>query len=70
MKTSGATISFDLQENDNGIELDCVFATCNTSERVVGPIWGDGQASVKRALATLTDECNCGADFHRQASRK
>jgi len=69
MKTSTATIDFDIRENDSGVDVDCVFARCHTSECVVGPIWGHGQASIRRALATLTDECDCGADFHNQATR-
>ncbi len=59
-----ATIDYTTEENEDGREMDCVFATCEESDETVGPIWGHGEASVKRALATLTEECGCGAKFH------
>jgi hypothetical protein len=62
--TNTASIEFTDEDNDDGYGQDCVYATCNESGDVVGPIWGHGDNSVKRALATLTEECSCGADFH------
>ena len=61
---SQADIDFMEEENENGYCQICVYATCNRSGDSVGPIWGDSEASVLRALATLTEECSCGAGFH------
>lgn len=62
--TATAEIDITEEENDSGVVIPCVYATCNDSGDSIGPIWGDGEASVKRALATLTEECSCGATFH------
>jgi hypothetical protein len=62
-----AEITYAEEENDHGRKTPCVYATCEKSGDEVGPIWGDGDASVHRALATLTDECGCGARFHYEA---
>ena len=64
LRTQTASIEETSEENDNGIEVDCIYATCDKSLDQVGPIWGTGEASIKRALATLTEECSCGAKFH------
>lgn len=53
-----------MQEKHDGILRNCVYAECLESGIRVGPIWGRGEASVKRALATLTEQCTCGARFH------
>lgn len=50
--------------NNQGREQECVYATCIDSGVQVGPVWGTGEGSVRRALAELTEECNCGASFH------
>lgn len=60
-----ASITVSEEENDEGFMQTCVYATCLETDEQVGPIWGDSHASVKRALATLTEESGCGADFHR-----
>ena len=52
------------EETDDGIPVACTYATCSISGDEVGPIRGTSEASVKRALATLTEECSCGARFH------
>jgi hypothetical protein len=62
--TEFAEIEHTVEEDDEGRERACVYATCDASGDEVGPIWGDSEASVKRALATLTEECSCGADYH------
>lgn len=63
--TAYADVEYGEQENEDGIDVPCVYVTCQRSGETVGPIWGDGDASVKRALATLSGECSCGAPFHR-----
>ena len=65
-RTSIATVYFSTATNDRGREQECVFATCLASGAEVGPIWGTGEDSVLRALATLTEECGCGAQFHKR----
>ena len=66
-KPAFCTIEYASEENDDGIEVDCVYVTCTRSGDEVGPIWGHSEASVKRALATLSEECSCGAGFHLQS---
>ena len=46
---------------------DCLYATCEDGGTQVGPVYGHGENSVKRALAQLTEECDCGATFHADA---
>jgi len=65
MSLSFATVDSSVLENDEGIEVSCVYATCVRSKVQVGPIWGDGPRSVRRALAELSEQCECGATFHR-----
>lgn len=48
----------------SGKEQACVFAECSEGIAIAGPIWGTNDASRKRALAQLTDECDCGATHH------
>lgn len=62
--TESAKIIYTSAENENGYEVDCVFAECLDSEKRVGPIWGHHTRSVRRALARLTEVCPCAADFH------
>lgn len=59
-----AEIEYTSEENDSGFDQECVYANCCESGESVGPVWGQGDASVKRALAQLTEECGCGAKFH------
>lgn len=61
-----ADIEHGEEENDDGRLQVCVYAVCTVSDDKVGPIWGDSDASIKRALATLSEECSCGAGFHAQ----
>ena len=63
-----ATVDYTEEENDDGRDQECVFVTCNETDQTVGPIWGQSEASVKRALATLTEECDCEAGFHEVES--
>jgi len=59
-----ARITYTTEQNDRGESKPCVYAECLESENTVGPVWGDGEPSVRRALATLTSECDCGARYH------
>jgi len=61
---SYATIEYTEAENDDGYDVECVFATCEQSGVKVGPVWGHHERSVRRALATLGEKCDCGG-FHR-----
>ena len=61
-----ATVFFTTQRNDEGREQRCDYAWCHFTEIKVGPIWGHSKRSVTRALATLTEECDCPARFHSQ----
>lgn len=61
-----AEIAYTSAENEDGRERECLFATCLESEDRVGPVWGQSEASVKRALAQLTEECSCGAQWHEE----
>ena len=63
-KKSPATITFTTRRNDEGRSQACVFAECQLSGMVVGPIWGHKDASVKKACAELTHECDCPAKYH------
>ena len=62
--THEALIEMTQAPNTMQIPQDCVYAECLMSGDRVGPVWGHGDASVRRALATLTEECSCGATFH------
>lgn len=61
-----ATVFFTTHRNDDDREQRCVYAWCHFTDIKVGPIWGHSKRSVKRALATLTEECDCPARFHSQ----
>jgi hypothetical protein len=64
---SPALVDYTEEENDYGVVIPCVYAACLAGDGPgdsVGPIWGDGEDSIKRALATLTAECSCGARWH------
>ena len=65
-----ATVQFTSEKNDKGEKQSCVFAQCQFSGHGVGPIWGHSDASVKRALATLTEECDCPAQFHQNKEQE
>lgn len=60
-----ATIEYTVRDSEQtGVPVPCVFATCMGSNDSVGPIWGHGDNSVKRALSELTGSCGCGATWH------
>jgi hypothetical protein len=64
MPTHKATITKTREKNERGYQSDCVYAECCESGEESGPIWGHGEASVKRALATLRENCDA---FHVDA---
>ena len=55
-------------EYENGTQhyVDCVAAVCTRSGTRTEDIYGASAASVKRALATPTASCTCGASFHTE----
>jgi hypothetical protein len=59
-----ATVQFTTEENDEGRSQRCIYAWCQFTDIQVGPIWGHSERSIKRALATLTEECDCPARYH------
>lgn len=62
-------ITFGEQENDYGGITPTVTATCPHTGTASPAIWGDGPASIKRALATLAGDCTCGC-FHQEKQPK
>lgn len=67
-RKSKATIYYDRSVNEHGHLQVCVFAECHLSALKVGPVWGHGKASLRRALGELTEKCDCPAEYH-QAKR-
>jgi hypothetical protein len=59
-----ATVHFTTEKNDDDHDQPCIYVWCQFTDIKIGPVWGHGDASVKRALATLTKECDCPARFH------
>lgn len=49
-------VEYTSEENDYGTETDCVYVTCSRCDHEVHS-WGDGDASVKRCLAVMREEC-------------
>jgi hypothetical protein len=68
MRISDSTVTHDTAENDQGFEVECVYARCTLTGREVGPIWGSSERSIRRALATLSEKCSCRG-FHQTAKR-
>ena len=69
-----ATIEKTQAKNANGYLQDCVIATCDDSgdstpkeyvSENESPIWGHTYKSVRRALIVLSEECSCGARYHK-----
>lgn len=60
-----AVVHFTSAKNDDENRQLCVYAECQMVGTMVGPTWGHSESSVRRALAELTSECECGAKFHR-----
>lgn len=71
-KTVAPAIVFFLSEkNAEGQRQLCVRTQCQYSDhRLSNPVWGHSEESVRRALAQLTQECDCPAKFHRADERR
>lgn len=64
-KKAPATVIFTMALNPTSNHRQpCVYASCHRSGRMVGPVWGHQDQSVRRALAQLTHECDCPANYH------
>ena len=63
-RRTGATIYFKSAANEEGKMQTCVYAECHLSVKKVGPIWGHGERSIKRALVHLTLACDCPGKYH------
>lgn len=59
-------VEYSSAKNDEGRQQNCVYAICVESNHRVGPIWGQHERSIKRAMITLTQECECGAKWHSE----
>lgn len=64
--SSPASILEDTEESDRGQERRCVYAVCSVTGDQAGPVWGTGEASRRRVLVMLTEECGCGAQWHEE----
>lgn len=51
-----AYVSYETDENEDGIEIDCVLVTCSRCGHQV-QILGTSNNSIKRACATLNEQC-------------
>ena len=61
------TVLFGSSKNEDGHKQICVFVECSFSGCQAGPVWGHSDQSIRRALATLSKECDCPAKFHKGA---
>lgn len=43
----------------------CVVAECTFGGTKFGPVWSHQDKAVNRALATLSQFCECGRRFHK-----
>lgn len=66
---SQSDITYTEEETEDGYECECIYATCRITGCRVGPIWGQHERSIRRALATLSQQCDCGG-FHQVARRR
>lgn len=64
-KFAPAQVTYTTTETQKNGARPCVYATCLFLGTRVGPIWSHSDQAVKRALASLTRECECPAKFHR-----
>lgn len=63
-KAGFAELVFGEAENDYGSEVPTVTARCCDSGDESEEIFGDHERSIRRALASLSAACSCGARFH------
>jgi len=65
-RVANSTVIFSTAMNgETGTRQLCVYAECHQSGRIIGPVWGHGDQSVRRVLAQLTGECDCPAMYHK-----
>lgn len=64
--TAPAIVYFTQARNEKGVKQLCVFAECLYGGSKAGPVWSHSDAAVGRALATLTQHCDCGRYFHKR----
>lgn len=64
---AAACVKYTSAKNPAGTRQLCVYAECTFGGKIVGPIWGHSEASVRKVLATLTGACDCGRPFHQHA---
>ena len=65
-----AEVNIGSEYTEKGRLRPCVYVQCVQSRHWVGPIWGDEERSVKRALATLGEQCSCGGGWHNEVERR
>ncbi len=49
-------VEYSTDENDEGVEVDCVIVTCSKCGHQVQS-WGDSDQSIKRSCAVMSEEC-------------
>ncbi len=54
-------VVYGTQENDSGTDSPCVWTTCSQCGHETIS-WGNSEASVRRCLALMNEECPEGAD--------
>ena len=67
MSVAYATIQYITLENEEGYDVDSVQASCTIGETEA---YGTHERSIKRALAELSQNCSCGASFHKEEGDK
>ena len=63
-KKAPSIVYFRHAKNEKGHKQTCVYAECELGGTVIGPVWGHTDASVKKAMSTLTRKCDCPSKFH------
>lgn len=63
-RTAPAVVHYTVARNDKGKMQPCIVVECMASGTRTQPTWGHKQASMRRALATLSAECECGRRYH------
>ncbi len=59
-------IYFIQAKNERGVMQICVAAECLYGGTRVGPVWSHSDKAVRRALAQLSQGCECGRRFHKK----
>lgn len=60
-----AIVYFSKARNEHGHVQLCVYAECTMGGGRVGPVWSHALSAVRRVLATLSAQCDCGRRYHR-----